>query len=106
MQSEVFMPVYEKYQIAGFGTSQTAKPLMLKDEIGGEELLVLFTSPDRAKEFVKDYPGYGGGLVVELSWILEKAGVGYGISLNPGLDAGLELEAEALRQLAGGEPET
>jgi hypothetical protein len=62
-------------------------------------VLVLFTSPDRAKAFVRDYPGYGGGLVTDFHWILEQLGVGYGISLNPGQDLGMELEAQALRQL-------
>lgn len=100
MGSEVFMPVHEKYQIGGFGASQHAQPLVLKDPDSGAEVLVLFTNPERAKAFVKDYPGYGGGLVTEFTWILEKAGVGYGISLNPGLEVGLELEAEALSQLA------
>ena len=100
MGSEVFMPVYEKHQIGGFAASKQAQPLTLKDEESGQDILVLFTSPDRAKSFVRDYPGYGGGLVAEFTWILEKLGVGYGIVLNPGEPVGMELEAEALRQLA------
>ncbi len=99
MSSEVFMPVYEKQQIGGFAPSKEAQPLTLRDEESGEEILVLFTSPDRAKAFVRDYPGYGGGLVAEFTWVLEKLGVGYGITLNPGHDVGIELGAEALRQL-------
>ena len=101
MRSEVFMPVYEKQQIAGFASSQQAKPLTLKDEDSGQEVLVLFTNPERAKSFVKDYPGYEGGLVTEFTWVLEKLGVGYGISLNPGYDNGIDLGAEALQQLTG-----
>jgi len=100
MGSEVFMPVYEKHQIGGFAASRQAQPLTLKDEESGQDILVLFTSPERAKIFVRDYPGYGGGLVAEFTWILEKLGVGYGIVLNPGETVGMELEAEALRQLA------
>ncbi len=99
LSSEVFMPVYEKHQIGGFAASKEAQPLTLKDEESGEEILVLFTSPDRAKAFVCDYPGYGGGLVAEFTWVLEKLGAGYGITLNPGHDVGIELGAEALRQL-------
>jgi hypothetical protein len=99
MGSEVFMPVYEKHQIGGFSSSSQAKPLTLRDEENGAEVLVLFTSPERAKGFVKDYPGYGGGLLAEFTWILEKLGVGYGISLNPGQQVGIELEGEALQQL-------
>lgn len=97
--SEVFMPIYEKHQIGGLQTQQAAQPLKLNAE-DGSEVLVLFTSPERAKTFVRDYPGYGGGLVVDFSWILEKLGIGFGISLNPGLPVGIELEAEDLAQIA------
>ncbi len=100
MTSEVFMPVYEKQQIGGFAPSSKAKPLTLKDEDSGEDILILFTSPDRAKEFVRDYPGYGGGLVTEFTWVLEKLGVGYSIALNPGHQVGIDLEAATLEQLA------
>jgi hypothetical protein len=98
--SEVFMPIYEKHQIGGLQTQQAAQPLKLQGE-GGEDVLVLFTSPERAKGFVRDYPGYGGGLVVDFPWILEKLGIGFGISLNPGLPVGIELEAQDLAQIAG-----
>jgi len=101
MRSEVFMPVYEKHQIGGLQVSSQAKPLILSSD-DGEELL--FTSPERAKAFVADYPGYGGGLVTEFTWVLEKLGVGYGISLNPGLEIGMELEAHAVQQLGAARP--
>lgn len=103
MGSEVFMPVYEKQQIGGFAASKQAKPLTLQDEESGGQVLVLFTNPERAKPFVKDYPGYEGGLVAEFTWVLEKLGVGYGIALNPGHEIGIDLEAETLQQLAGGQ---
>lgn len=97
--SEVFMPIYERHQIGGLQTQQAAQPLKLSSE-DGSEVLVLFTSPERAKGFVRDYPGYGGGLVVDFTWILDKLGIGYGISLNPGLSVGIELEAQDLAQIA------
>ncbi|MBV5274209.1 MAG: SseB family protein [Lamprocystis purpurea] len=98
--SEVFMPVYEKHQIGGLQTQQAAQPLKLTGE-DGNEILVLFTSPERAKGFVKDYPGYGGGLVADFTWILEKLGIGYAISLNPGLPVGIDFEAQDVAQIAG-----
>ena len=97
--SEVFMPVYERYQIGGFMADTKARPLKIRTD-DGEEVLVLFTSPDRAKSFVKDYPGYGGGLVVEFTWILEKLVIGYGIALNPSLVFGLDFEAQDLARIA------
>jgi hypothetical protein len=97
--SEVFMPVYEKHQIGGFATDTKAKPLKLQAE-DGSDVLVLFTNPERAKAFVRDHPGYGGGLVVEFSWILEKLGIGYGITLNPDQEVGMDFEAQDLAQIA------
>lgn len=99
LRSEVFMPVYEKYQIAGLQTQQNAQPLKLQST-NGEEVLVLFTSPERAKAFVKEFPGYGGGLVAEFSWILDKLGVGFAITLNPDQPYGMDFQAQDLAQLA------
>ncbi len=97
--SEVFMPVYERHQIGGLQTEALARPLKIADETGAE-VLVLFTSPERAKGFVRDFPGYGGGLVTEFSWILERLGIGYGIALNPGLSVGMDFEAQDVAQMA------
>jgi hypothetical protein len=97
--SEVFMPVYEKQQIGGFAPGTKAQPLKIQTE-DGEDVLVLFTSPDRAKSFVVDFPGYSGGLVAEFTWILEKLGIGYGISLNPGQDVGIDFQAQDVAQIA------
>ena len=85
LESQVYMPILEKQgnAIGNIQLNNKAKPLSIKDE-SGEEFLILFTSPERAPDFVKDYPGYGdGGLLAEFSWIMEKMGVGFGISLNP-----------------------
>ena len=97
--SEVFMPIYERHQIGGLQTQQAAQPLKLQGE-DGAEVLVLFTTPERAKDFVRDYPGYGGGLVVDFGWILEKLGIGYGVSLNPGHTVGIDFDAQDLGQIA------
>jgi len=97
--SEVFMPIYERHQIGGLQTQQAAQPLKLQGE-DGAEVLVLFTTPERAKDFVRDYPGYGGGLVAEFGWILEKLGIGYGVSLNPGYTVGIDFDAQDLGQIA------
>lgn len=96
--AEVFMPIYERHQIGGLQTERAAQPLKIDTDNG--EVLVLFTSPERAKAFVRDFPGYGGGLVVEFTWILEKLGIGYAISLNPGETVGIDFEAQDLAQMA------
>jgi hypothetical protein len=99
MDAELFMPVYEKHNIGNLQTTDKAQPLKLEDE-DGCPVLVLFTSPDRAKPFVKDFPGYNGGLLVELTWVFEKLGAGFGIALNPGWPVGVDLQADAVAQLS------
>lgn len=100
MEEQIFMPIHEKHEIGGLQSNDKAQPLSIKDETG-EEILILFTSPERAKNFVKDFPGYGGGLLAEFKWILEKMGTGFGISINPDHELGFDLEANMLSQLTG-----
>lgn len=104
--SQVFMPIRDKYQIAGLQTSDKAEPLTLKDEESGEEVLVLFTSPDRGRDFLQDFPEFKGGLLAEFPWIMERVGVGVGITLNPGLEVGLDLNGEMLEMLRGSAPKS
>ncbi len=100
MELTLFMPIYEKHQIGGLQptTGDQAIPLTLDDE-SGDKVLILFTSPDRAKAFVRDFPGYGGGLLAEFKWIIEKVGVGYSISINPDHEMGIDLEVGMLQGL-------
>jgi len=91
LQAELFMPIHEGKDMGGIQSSQSATPLSITDE-NGTEIIILFTSPERAREFVKDYPGYGGGLLAEMSWILEKIGSGHGISINPNWPTGIDME--------------
>jgi SseB protein N-terminal domain len=98
LDAQVFMPVRDSINIAGFTGSDKAIPLTLHTD-DALEALVLFTSPDRAKNFVQDYPGYEGGLLVEFKWVLERTGSGVGISLNPTWPVGMDLEAEMVQQL-------
>lgn len=104
MDAQVFMPVEdEANQIKGFQRSTRAQPLVLEDETG-TQVLVLFTSPERAKAFVENHPGYGGGLLTEFAWVLRKMGAPAGIALNPGLDEGFDLEPEMVADLMASLP--
>jgi len=98
LDMQVFMPILDKHSISGFQDSKHAVPLTFKDD-DGSEMVILFTSPERAKEFVKDHPGYDGGLLEDFKWVIEKIGGGYGVILNPGYEVGLELEAHMLEIL-------
>lgn len=96
--SEVFMPIEDDEVIQGLQRSSRAKPLVLQTE-DGESVLALFTSPDRAKPFLKDFPDYRGGLLTEFKWVLEKVGTGHSIVLNPGCEVGFDMEPDMLSQI-------
>jgi hypothetical protein len=98
LDTQVFMPVKDSIGIEGFTSSDKAIPLTLKTE-DNIEVLILFTSPDRAKEFVHEFPGYEGGLLAEFSWVLERTGSGIGISINPNWPVGFDLEPEMVQHL-------
>ena len=99
MNLQVFMPVEdEKHQIAGFQTSTRANPLILEDD-DGNRALILFSAPERAKEFLSQYPGYSGGLLTEFSWILRRMSDEVGIALNPGMEAGFDFDPTMLAMM-------
>lgn len=98
MVSEVFMPIEDDEVMPGVQRSTRAQPLVLEAE-DGTRVLAVFTSPDRAKLFLKDYPLYGGGLLAEFKWVLEKMGSGHGVTINPGCEVGFDMEPEMLSQL-------
>ncbi len=99
LKSELFMPILEQpSEVENLQTSHTAHPLTLEDE-EGNQVVVLFTSPERGKVFLQEYPGYHGGLLAEFTWILEKLGSGHGLTINPGWDNGFDMDPEALQQL-------
>jgi len=99
LDEQLFMPVEdEENEIGGFQKSTQAKPLTLETE-EGHTVLILFSSPERAKPFVANVPGFNGGLLAEVSWILERVGSGIGIAINPGHEVGLDLEEDMVAQL-------
>ena len=99
MNSQVFMPVQdEKPALLNIQRSTRAQPLVLTAE-DSTQILVLFSSPERAKEFMSDYPGFGGGILTEFTWVLEKMGRDFGIALNPGLDVGFDMEPQTVNEL-------
>ena len=98
MDTQVFMPVKDSIGIEGFTSNTKAIPMTLKTE-DDVEVLILFSSPDRSKEFMSDFPGYDGGLLAEFKWLLERIGAGVGVSINPGWPVGMDMEPEMIQQL-------
>lgn len=99
--AQLFMPVHEEFDtIKGFAGPDRARPLTLETEEGGH-VLVLFTSPERAVPFVKDHPGFEGGLLADFNWILGRVGSGCGVALNPGWPVGIDMDPGMVDQIAG-----
>jgi hypothetical protein len=104
LHEQVFMPVKdEKHAIAGFQRTTHAEPLIIEDE-GGNQVMVIFTSPERAKPFLEYFPDYKGGLLTEFSWVLRKIGGGFPLALNPGWEIGLDFDAEMVASLIASLP--
>ena len=102
---QVFVPVKdEKHAIAGFQASTKAEPLLV-DGDDGSRILLLFSAPDRAREFLAAFPGYGGGMLVEFSWLLRRMGAGISIAINPEQTPGFDLDPEMVAMVAALLPE-
>ena len=94
----MFLPVYDD-TISGIQRSDKAQPISIELE-DGTVIMVIFTSPERAKDFLDQAPGESGGILESFRWIVEHAGTGVGISINPGWDFGLDIEPEMVAQLS------
>lgn len=102
---QVFMPVKdEKHDIAGFQRSTQAEPLVLEAD-DGTAVLVLFSSPERAKDFMSDFPGYSGGLLTEFSWVLRRMADDIGIALNPDMELGMDFDTDMIAMMLALLPE-
>ena len=105
LELQVFMPVKdEKHAIAGFQRSTQAEPLILEAD-DGTAVLVLFSSPERAKAFMNDIPGYSGGLLTEFSWVLRRMADDVGIALNPDIELGMDFDTDMIAMLLALLPE-
>lgn len=99
MGSQVFMPVQdEKAPVLNVQRSTRAQPLVLSAE-DGTPILALFSSPERAKPFLENYPGFTGGILESFKWVLQNMGSGYGIMLNPDSGLGFDMEPEIVQGL-------
>ncbi|HEC04832.1 MAG TPA: SseB family protein [Thiothrix sp.] len=99
MESQIFVPLKENAEVGGLQSSNNDQPLVLKDE-SGVEVMILFTSPERSKNFIEKFPDYDGGLLAEFKWIVEHMGIGYAFSINPDDELGFDLQADVAERLA------
>ena len=98
LDAQVFVPVEEPLAFDGIQSSERARPLIVSSD-EGSQVLVVFTSPERAKPFVADLPAYRGGILAEFRWVVERLGPGLDVALNPGWSVGMDLEAETIERL-------
>ena len=100
MAQQIFIPIKDDKDVGiqGFQLTTKATPLVIQED-DGLNILVLFTSPDRAQDFLAGVPGYSGGLLADFSWIVERMEPGFAISVNPGLDVGIDVEPEIVTQM-------
>lgn len=100
LTQQVFIPIKDDQDpgIGGFQRTTRATPLVIEDE-DGQVLLVLFTSPERARDFLADMPGYGGGLLADFAWIVERMAPGFAIVVNPGSEFGMDIAPEHVTQM-------
>ena len=98
VESQVFMPVRDDINIAGFQSSQSAALLVIQDE-NGTNILVIFTSPDRAHNFLQDHDGFTGGMVEIFGKIPQMNGVGYSVTIKLGEEVGMDLEPDIVEHI-------
>jgi hypothetical protein len=100
LTQQIFIPIKDDKDsgIAGFQHTTKATPLVIQDD-EGLNILILFTSPERAKAFLADTPGYGGGLLADFAWIVERMEPGFAIMVNPGLEAGIDIAPENVAEM-------
>lgn len=100
LEQQIFIPIKDDRDsgIPGFQLTNKATPLVIQDE-AGSNILVLFTSPERARDFLADVPGYSGGLLADFSWIVERMEPGFAIAVNPGLELGMDIDPDDVTQM-------
>lgn len=100
LTQQIFIPVKDDkdHGIAGFQSTTKATPLVVEDDTG-QKILVLFTSPERAKDFLAGTPGYSGGLLADFSWIVGRMEPGFAIAVNPGIDLGMDIAPENVTEM-------
>lgn len=98
LESTVFLPVYDD-GVSGSQLEDKARPISIELE-DGTEIMVVFTCPERAQDFLDQAPGESGGILESFRWMVEHAGSGVGISINPGWDFGLDIEPEMVARLS------
>jgi len=89
-------------QVGGEQSDNDAQPLLIEvdTEEGPQMVMVIFTDPDKSKEFLNHFEEYTGGLLVNMGWIIGRTSDKLGICINPNLELGLDLDPATIQELA------
>lgn len=80
------------------GADMHFNPLAIPSPMG-YEVLATFSSFERAKKAVSEYPEYSFAIAVDTSWFLSGAYENVGFALNPGWPFGFELPPDGMKQM-------
>jgi hypothetical protein len=95
--AEVFLPVATAEED---GNPNKVKPLTF-DTGEGFSAYAVFSSPERAKETEMAFPAeFKNGMLVEFTWLTSQLGDSFGVSLNPGIDIGLDLAPDMMASIS------
>lgn len=100
--ASVFIPIRDdSSKTGGLQDATDAKPLLIEvdTETGTDVVMPVFSNPSQSTDFLSDFPEYSGGLLVEFDWILNRARDNMGVSINPNLEFGIDLDPETIKQL-------
>ena len=102
LTAQVFLPVQDdNTAVSGFQSKPQAKPLIIEfsDNDSEHKTMVVFSSPEKSKLFLSDYPDYSGGLLVDIGWILARISPETSLSINPNMEMGIDLDPSTIQQL-------
>jgi len=90
LQSSQAVMLLDKSLPASGVWDNTINPLILNSP-HGFPVLALFSSPERATPFTKDFPAHQFALQVDIRWLLRGVPPDVGIAMNPNSSVGFEL---------------
>lgn len=97
MRELLDMELFAPLKVADAQSGQ-ASLLVLQTE-DDQRVLILFSSEARSKDFLADVDGFDSGVMTRFRHAMEQLGSGYGVSINPDAELGLDLDAGQLAPL-------
>jgi len=97
LSAQVFLPMMNDNE-QGLHKDLRTEPLLL-DTDGNFNIMPVFSSPEAAKDFLKNFKDYSGGLLLDFTRVLDRIDQSLGISINPDSEFGIDLDPTVIQQL-------